>query len=184
MNSSDLIRAIESDSRPMVESLYGELRTNLGTSHYHRLSNEELFRRGQAVYQNLREWLTKRDAAAAHRVGEELGKRRFSEGIPLGQVVLALILEEKHLWNYLDGKGSGSDEKLRLEVAEFFARMIYSTALGYEESLAATNRKASASMVLPGTQPVPAAVGAASSRKPDSSEMTSSRGGDVAELGG
>ena len=184
MNSTDLIRAVEQESRPLVESLYGELRTNLGTSHYHRLSNEELFRRGQAVYQHLCEWLKMRDAAAIHRAGEELGKRRFSEGIPLGQVVLALILEEKHLWSYLDAKGLGADEKLRLDVAEYFARTIYSTALGYEESLAASNRKARANVILPADQQAVPVAAAASGRKPDSSEMTSSRGGDVAELGG
>ena len=181
MNSAELVHAVEQESRPLVESLYGELRTNLGTSHYHRLSNEELYRRGQAVYQHLCDWLNARDAAAIHRTGEELGRKRFSEGIPLGQVVLALILEEKHLWNYLDNKGWDGDEKLRLEVAEFFARTIYSTALGYEESLSASDRKARANVVLPTSAQVP--VGAtASGGKSDSGEI--SRGGEVAELGG
>ena len=65
MNAIDLIRVIEEQAHPLVESLYGELRSNLGTSHYHRLSNEELFRRGHAVYQNLAAWLTAA-ALAAH----------------------------------------------------------------------------------------------------------------------
>src|ERR1043166_5303801 len=148
MTSTSLIDAIQHDARPLVESLYGELRTNLGTSHYHRLSNEELFRRGQAVYQHLCDWLSKRDDGAIQSAGEELGRKRFSEGIPLGQVVLALVLEEKHLWSFLDSEeGPHGDEKLRLEVAEFFARTIYSTALGYEDALAQNNRKARVTLI-------------------------------------
>jgi hypothetical protein len=181
MNSADLIGVIQADARPLVESLYGELRTNLGTSHYHRLSNEELFRRGQAVYQHLGEWLAARDAAAIHRTGEDLGKRRFSEGIPLGQVVLALILEEKHLWEYTSRLGSQSDEKLRLDVAEFFARTIYSTALGYEESLAASNRRAGRAMIPP--KPSEEAASQQDSTQ-ERRDMPISRGGQVGELGG
>src|SRR5688572_23657817 len=120
MNAADLVRVIREQGRPMVESLYSELRSNLGTSHYHRLSNEELLRRGQAVYLRLAEWLTSPDNSLIHESGDELGKRRFTEGIPLGQVVLALILEEKHLWEFCGLHGLKPDEKLRLQVAEFF----------------------------------------------------------------
>ena len=181
MNSSDLIRVIQEQARPLIEGLYSELRTNLGTSHYHRLSNEELFRRGQAVYQHLAEWLNSRDAAAVHGSGVELGKKRFSEGIPLGQVVLALILEEKHLWDYLSTQDLPVGEKLRLEVTEFFARTIYSTSLGYEESLAERNRKAQRAVVPP--QPVGADAPQAGSTK-EKQEISASRGGQVGEFGG
>ncbi|HEY7679357.1 MAG TPA: hypothetical protein VIC04_02485 [Terriglobia bacterium] len=180
MNRADLIRVIQQEARPLVEGLYGELRTNLGTSHYHRLSNEELFRRGQAVYQHLAEWLASRDETAIRRAGEELGRRRFAEGIPLGQVVLALILEEKHLWVY-GGAGPAPEESLKLEVAEFFGRTIYSTAHGFEEALADSIRRS-------GRTAVPAVPVERISQKPapaqEKSDMQISRGGDVGELGG
>ena len=181
MNSADLIRVIQQEARPLVESLYPESRANWGPSHYHRLSNEELFRRGHAVYQHLADWLGAPDAAAIHRYGEELGKRRFTEGIPLGQVVLALILEEKHLWEYMGLQDLRSEEKLRLQVAEYFARTIYSTALGYEESLAESNRRAHrpVSPAKP-AEGAPANAGTTEERR----DMPISRGGDVGELGG
>lgn len=181
MNATDLIRVIQEQAHPLVESLYGELRSNLGTSHYHRLSNEELFRRGHAVYQNLAAWLNSRDAAAVHRAGVELGRKRFAEGIPLGQVVLALILEEKHLWEFTSAMSSPADEKLRLEVAEFFARDIYSTALGYEEALAESQRKSRGSIVPP-TAPGGETKTAKSSE--DNQEISTSRSGQVGEFGG
>jgi len=177
MNSADLIRVIEQDPRPLVESLYGELRTNLGTSHYHRLSNEELFRRGQAIYQHLVGWLGLRDESAIRRAGEDLGKQRFAEGIPLGQVVLALILEEKHLWEF-GATASAPEEGLRLEVAEFFGRIIYSTAHGYEEALAESSRRSRRAAV------PQAPVGPTSQPAQEKPDMQISRGGEVGEFGG
>jgi len=184
MNSADLIGVIQEQAHPLIEGLYGELRTNLGTSHYHRLSNEELFRRGHAIYQHLSNWLTTRDSGAVYRAGKELGKKRFAEGIPLGQVILALILEEKQLWQYAANMNSRAEEKLKLDVAEFFARFIYSTGLGYEESLAESNRNARRSIV-----PGKAAIAAIPGSKPnearqDRQDMATSRGGDVGEFGG
>lgn len=181
MDSANLIRLIQQEARPLVEGLYSELRTNLGTSHYHRLSNEELFRRGQAVYQHLAEWLQTGDNSAIRRYGEDLGKRRFAEGIPLGQVVLALILEEKHLWRFGGGVASPPEEGLREKVAEFFGRTIYSTARGYEEALAESDQRSRRAA----TPPAPAEREAAKA-KPTEEEPgeTISRGGQVGEFGG
>lgn len=181
MNSADLVRVIQEEGRNLVESLFGEFRSNLGTSHYHRLSNEELFRRGYAVYQNLASWLKTQDAAAAHLAGEQLGKQRFAEGIPLGQVVLALILEEKHLWKYTINRGLEADEKLRMEVAEFFARAIYSTALGYEAALSESNRGGQRTAV---SSPAAGAGGSAPPSTAEQEEISPSRSGQVGEFGG
>ena len=181
MNAADLARVIREQGRPMVESLYSELRSNLGTSHYHRLSNEELLRRGQAVYQRLAEWLGSPANDQVHVSGEDLGQRRFSEGIPLGQVVLALILEEKHLWEYCGLHGHKPDEKLRLQVAEFFARTIYSTALGYEQALADSTRRARRDLV-PASPTEPQATRVKTAEEKQTVPV--SRGGQVGELGG
>jgi hypothetical protein len=180
MNTSELIHLLEEQARPLIESHYGELRTNLGTSHYHRLSNEELFRRGQAVLQNLKGWLSAHDAGVIHRSGVDLGRRRFSEGIPLGQVVLAVILEEKQLWEYTRQLQLSVDEKVRLDVAEFFARYVYSTALGYEEALAENIRHTRRPVVPPKAATPPAAP----SPSADRSDMSTSRSGQVGEFGG
>ena len=181
MNAADLIGVIQEQGRPLVESLFCEFRSNLGTSHYHRLSNEELFRRGYGLYQHLVNWLTTRDAAAIHRMGEELGRKRFAEGIPLGQVILALILQEKHLWKYTSNLDSEVDEKLRLEVAEFFARAIYSIALGYEESLEESNRRARRSFALPNAAEADAPTHDSTEEE---DEISTSRSGQVGEFGG
>jgi hypothetical protein len=177
MRAAELIRLLQDQGRPMLEGLFGELRTNLGTSHYHRLSNEELLRRGNAVLAQLVDWLTARDAAVVHRFSVELGKQRFHEGIPLGQVVLSFILGEKQVWNYAGQLGQQPDEPIRLEVAEFFARMIYSTALGYEEALSESQRKSR------GTITTPAHTAAAAEQELQE-DLPISRSGEIGEHGG
>ena len=181
MQAEELIRMIHEQAHPMLEGLFGELRTNLGTSHYHRLSNEEFFRRGNAVLLRLTEWLTSRNVAAVHHSSEELGRERFTEGIPLGQVVLALILVEKQIWEYARQAGKHPDESLRLIVAEFFARLIYSAALGYEEVLAESQRKSRGTIVPPNATGGKTKTANSSE---ENQEISTSRSGQVGEFGG
>ena len=181
MQAAELVRMIQEHDGPMLEGLFGELRTNLGTSHYHRLSNEELLRRGRAVLLQLVEWLKARNPAAVHRFSHALGQQRFEEGIPLGQVVLSFILGEKQIWQFASQQGQQPEEGLRLEVSEFFARMTYSTALGYEASLSDSQRKSRGTIVPPsasGGEP-----GKVQSSE-ENQEISTSRSGQVGEFGG
>ena len=131
MNAGPLLRIIEEKPPQLLAELTAELKTNLGTSHYRRLNQEELAQRHAAVAQGLAQWLTSRDEAALRKNGEDLGRRRFAEGIPLGQVVLALILVEKYLWKFLGSSAETLDESVRQAVTEFFQKDTYYTAKGY-----------------------------------------------------
>ena len=142
MNSTDLVRLIERDGQQLVEGLYGELKTNLGTSYYRVLGEDEFFDRVYSLYQRLAQWLVSKDNAHVQRIAEERGGMRFYDGIPLGQVILALMLTERHIWDYLSASDRQVDESLRNKVIEFFQITVYSTAKGYEEKLAKSNRLA------------------------------------------
>ena len=182
MNTADVIHKIESEGRPLVEEVIAELCANLGTSHYRRWKQENLFERVYAVYQHLAEWLTGQDAAAMQQSGAELGRKRFSDGIPLGQVVLALILTEKHLLDYLSRSAGAVDENAQRGISEFFQKTVYATACGYEVELAESNRLARRATV---AQPAQAANAPADSTKAaEKQEMEISRGGQVGEFGG
>ena len=180
MNAAALVREIEEQSQQLIGGQTIELKTNLGTSHYRRLSDEEVFQRISIVFQHLAEWLISRDESALRREGEALGKKRFAEGVPLGQVVLALILNEKYLWNLPGISAQQVDKDIRGAVTEFFQRHAYYTAKGYEVELAESNRLAKRAAV-----PQPAAETPAK-KAPDKAEadMEISRGGQVGELGG
>ena len=185
MNAAALVREIEEKSQQLIADMTVEFKTNLGTSHYRRLSEEDIFQRVSIVYRHLTEWLISRNESVLKTEGEALGKKRFAEGVPLGQVVLALILNEKHLWNLPGVSPEKVDRDVRGTVTEFFQRHIYYTAKGYEVALAESNRLARRAAV---TQP--AAEAPALKPPPQKapakgeSDMEISRGGQVGEFGG
>ncbi len=201
MNSTDLVRVIEREGQQLVGGLHSELKANLGTSYYRVLGEDEFFERIYSQFQRLAQWLVSKDDAHIQSVAEERGKVRFAEGIPLGQVVLALMLTERHLWDYLGATDRQVDESLRSTVITFFQKTVYSTARGYEAKLSESNRLARRAAAGQGAD-VPT-VGKASTKplaekeKPktdepkkdapkdkDEDDIEVSRGGQVGELGG
>ncbi|MBI4442127.1 MAG: hypothetical protein HY649_01985 [Acidobacteria bacterium] len=180
MNTADVIHKLESEVRPLVEEMIAELCANLGTSHYHRCSEQDLFERVHTVYQHLAEWLAGHDTAALRQFGERLGRERFADAIPLGQVVLALVLEEKQLVDYLSRSGAVLEEEAQRDSSEFFQIAIYATARGYEVALAESNRLARG---VPVEQPT-AKEPAESTEAKKNQELEISRGGQVGEFGG
>ena len=186
MKAAAVAKTIAEKSRELISELNADLKTNLGTSHYHRLSDEELLRRGTAVFQGLTQWLDTQEESALQKYGEDLGKHRFTEGIPLGQVVLAFILIEKHIWAFLDASAETVEADVRRDITECFQKIAYYTAKGYEASLAASNRHAKRSPVgqfLPDASQVPPRKEVGKEARKDQ-DVEISRGGQVGELGG
>jgi len=183
IDSANLVHVIQSRPRKLIDDLNAELRTNLGTSHYHRLSEEEFRNRHSHIFQSLADWLTSADKTALRKDGEDLGSRRFQEATPLGQVVLALILIEKHLCAFLGGSEQ-VEQETREAITRFFQIFTYYTAKGYESALAVSNRMARYSA---SGQPSATAVAGPPRKeaaKSGESDMEISRGGQVGELGG
>jgi len=178
MDAAEVIRVIETGAQQYFGGLLNEVRSNLGTTYYRRLSNEELTRRMTVVYKGLEDWLTSRDEAAVRAAGEDLGKRRFGEAVPLGQVVLSLILEEKYLRKYFADQGVLLEGEWSGVISDYFRTLIYHTAKGYEDALAYSNRLAQGGAAptdesqQPGTQP------------PKEGEFEVSRGGEIGEVSG
>ena len=125
----------------------------------------------------LAEWLATRDNGALHRFSLGVGRDRFEDGIPLGQVVLSFILGERQIWSYVGQLGMKVDEQLRLDVAEFFARTIYSISLGYADALEESQRKSRGEVL-------PPRKSAAAPYREQQEELPVSRSGEIGELGG
>lgn len=142
MDAAEIIQIIERGAQAYFNGLLQEVRANLGTTYYRRLSNEELTHRMTVVYKGLENWLVKPDEVALQNAGVELGKLRFSESIPIGQVVLSLLLEEKYLRKYFADHGAALEGEWSMAVSDYFRRLIYAAAQGYETELAHSNRMA------------------------------------------
>jgi hypothetical protein len=187
MDSGGVVRTIGENPRELINRLNGELKANLGTSHYHRLSDEDLIRRHSHIFRGLTQWLISQDESELRKNGEDLGNRRFHEGTPLGQVVLVLILVERIFLEYLETTGQRIDAETRRSVEDFFQKTIYHTAKGYEVALAVSNRMTKT----PSAEQMPDAIstpdvraGKAPARVTKEGDMEISRGGQVGEFGG
>lgn len=139
MLSARLVRMIEDHAEPLAREVLKDLRANARTPAYHGLSEHDLYARVYDVYHNLGRWVGQSDDAAIEKSYGELGRRRRHEGIPVSQVVYALILTKDHLLHFIRSSGfAGSavelyqEEELTHLVDRFFDKAIYNTILGHE----------------------------------------------------
>ena len=72
---------------------------------------------------------------------EDLGLRRYKEGIPLCEVIYAGILTKHHLLEYVHTRGLAdtaveiyAEQELSNKINQFFDNAIYCTAKGYEKA--------------------------------------------------
>jgi len=138
MLAARLIRLIETHADELTSGLVQQLKTNPRTSAFRRFSDLEIHNRVHNVYKNLGAWTTGTSESEVRRHYEELGGRRFAEGVPLPEVICAQILTKNHLLNYVQTHGLGgtaleiySEQELRRKVEQFYDSAIYYTALGY-----------------------------------------------------
>lgn len=137
--SDRLIKTIEINAEELAQGTVKKLQTSSRTESYHQLAHRDLYNRCYEIYHNLGLWLWEKSDHSIQAEYNELGQRRFDEGIPLAQVLWALILTKEHLLEYLAGCGlvdSAIDlyqqqEFVRL-IAHFYDRAVCYTGQGYE----------------------------------------------------
>lgn len=143
--SDRFVRTIESNAEEFAEGTVKKLQTSTRTEAYHKLSHRDLYHRCYDIYHNLGHWLWEKSEGAIQAQYNELGERRFAEGIPLAQVLWALILTKERLLEYLGSCGlvdSAMDlyqqqEFIRL-IDHFFDRAVCYTGEGYERKAVET----------------------------------------------
>ncbi len=129
---------IEDHADELTERLVRNVREDPRTIGYRQFDDEELGARAREVYSHLGQWLGKSSESAVEREYFRLGKIRREEGIPLSEVVMALLLVRRNLWEFVESQGANTSLELRqqldleLLVVRFFDRAIFHTVRGYE----------------------------------------------------
>lgn len=135
-----MVKLIEDHADELVSRMVRKLREDPGTSDYRRFGDEELAERARRVYSQLHEWISRENDDAVADEYFVLGQQRAHEGVPLANVVQALFLIRRNLWDYVEGLGADTMLELRqhheleLTVVRFFDRAIYNTVRGYESA--------------------------------------------------
>ena len=150
MLSVRVVQLIENHAEELTRGLLDDLKSNSRTPAYHNLPREELRHRVYNVYRNLGRWLGEKTDDMIKATYSELGQRRSHEGIPINEVVYALILTKYHLRDYIRTSGlvdSAVDlyqeQQLQRALGQFFDKAIYYTVRGYEEAAASMRATAS-----------------------------------------
>ena len=139
MLASRLVNMIEEHAEQLTRRVVHELRTDPRTESYHQINPHEDYTRVFAVVHNLGMWLDTAADAATEDAYRSLGRRRFREGIPLAEVVYALMLTKHTLRGYMQTQGwmdSAFDIWQQVElytmIDRYFERATYFTVLSYE----------------------------------------------------
>jgi len=139
-----LVKLIEDNAEDLSKRLMKDLLSREETKGYRTLSEDLVQERVRDVYSKLGSWLSaeKHASGEIRKVYTELGKKRFREGIPLHEVLLAFMLIKRHLWLYVREKQFFDSAyelyqalELNNRVVLFFDRVIYFVTMGYEEEL-------------------------------------------------
>jgi hypothetical protein len=137
--SDRLIRTIESNAEEFAQSIVKKLRSSPRTESYHKLTNEDIYNRCYDVYRNLGCWLWEKSDQAVQARFNELGERRCQDGIPLADVLWALVLTKERLFEYLGAYGLADSamelyqqQELDRLIGHFFDRALCYTAASYE----------------------------------------------------
>lgn len=141
MLSARLVELIEEHAEQLTAGLVKDLLNNPRTRAYHKLSHQELHRRAYDVYRHLGEWVGHKADDRIEASYCQLGEERHAEGVPLSEVVCALILIKYHLRDYVRTAGLVNStvdlyQLLELDrlVGQFFDKAIYYTVRGYEHA--------------------------------------------------
>jgi hypothetical protein len=150
MLAARLIALIETHAERLTQTALKDITTNPRTRSFHVVLPAELQARISATYHNLGQWMGNPSDDAVAAEYESWGATRFRQGIPLGELVYALILVKHRLWALVRDRGlvnfSGDRvvpgdvigvqlygiRELNYMVGDFFDHAMYYLVRGYE----------------------------------------------------
>jgi len=148
--SARLFELIQTHAEHLTRDVLKDYATNPRTRHWNVVPGAELEQRVISTYKNLGNWISDPREEAVQAEYEEWGRKRYRNGIPLSEVVFAVILLKQHLQKYIREHGlvehsrdrQSSQEILPVHlygiqemnylVGDFFDKALYHLARGYE----------------------------------------------------
>lgn len=138
--SKRLVRLIQGSAEELAKGWLADMKANTRTPTYHTFVEKKLYTRVVEIYQTLEKWIS--DEVSKEEVAEQYvahGAERRGEGFKLSEVVQALILMRRRLWQKVLADGLLDDvldyyhaTELYRKVVLYFDRAIYFTIVGYE----------------------------------------------------
>lgn len=135
-----LVRLIETHANALALSLSEKVRASAELRDYHKILDYELNARVYEIYHQLGDWLLERKEEDIEHRYTAIGRRRSTQGIPLSQLIRAIVLTKQNLLEFLKRDSAvenavdilAQQELLEL-LDQFFDAAIYYAARGYEQ---------------------------------------------------
>ena len=137
-----LVRLIETHSDALAASLLNRVeKSDLTSSYCEKVPADELKQRVFEIYRHLGDWLLGKTEVDIEQRYREIGARRATQGIPLSQLLWAIVLTKENLWEFLKHESTpdrpvevfGELEMLQL-LDQFFDRAMFYASDGYEKA--------------------------------------------------
>jgi len=151
MISAKLVELIELHSTRLTADVAAELQSNERTRGFHAVRLDDLEQRLFQLLHHLGDWIGDPRSDKTRDEFAEWGSRRFDQGIPLSELIYAIIIIKQHLRRYVTDNGLVDASFPRMEgdyvlplhlhslhdlhgqVGQFFDEALYHLAKGYEE---------------------------------------------------
>jgi hypothetical protein len=150
MISAKLIELIEIHATRLAADVAQDLRSNPRTVGFRSVPQDDLERRVFQLFHHLGNWIGNPKSERVEAEFVDWGRRRFGQGIPLSEIVYAIVILKQHLRRYIRDNGLvdaafpridgdyvlpmhlHSLHDLNVRVGEFFDEALYYLTRGYE----------------------------------------------------
>lgn len=157
MVAERLVELIEIQAHRLAADVAQDLMTNERTIGFRNVSRVDLEERMFQLLHHLGNWISDRRSEKVQLEFADWGRRRFNQGIPISQIVFAIIILKQHLRRYIRDHGLveasfprvdgdyvlpmhlHSLQDLNAQVGLFFDEALYHLAQGYETQLTTNN---------------------------------------------
>jgi len=152
MIAEKLVELIEIHAERLSADVAQDLVTNERTRGFRAVPRGEPEGRIFRLVHDLGDWINHSRSKMVQAEFDDWGRRRFSQGIALSEIVYAIIILKQHLRRYIRDNGLveasfpsvetdyvlpmhlNSLQELNAQVGEFFDEALYYLAVGYEEA--------------------------------------------------
>lgn len=156
MIAAKLVELIEIHAPRITTDIVEDLLINERTRGFRAVRRSDLEQRVFQLLHHLGNWIGDPRSDKTRAEFTDWGRRRFDQGIPLSELIFAIIIIKQHLRRYISDNGLvGASyprmegdyvlplhlhglQELNSQVGRFFDEALYSLAIGYEERARAT----------------------------------------------
>ena len=150
MIAAKLIELIEIHATRLASDAAQDLATNTRTPGFRGVPRDDLEQRVYRLFRHLGDWIGSPKSERVEAEFAEWGRRRFGQGIPLSEIVYAILILKQHLRRYIREHSLIEEafphiesdyvlpmhlhalQDLNSRVGEFFDEALYHLARGYE----------------------------------------------------